>query len=700
MQLFGASVHVDRVGMASYTAWTYQGTYLNVSRVHKFSTEAPSLGGSDGHVLWSAGNTHKSAEYVGAGGATPSSSGGEGETLDGAQSYLDKHKVHEKLQEAVNQVLGTMPDNALAALASAIAGGKAAAAAAGGKAASPGKGAAAHAAPAAPAGSEEEIKAQGDIVRAMKEANKATPGTHSKEELDAAVAKLKALKGAGGGAAAGGGDGKKDKKDKKDKKEAAPDSGKGVSRPQGGGKGKKDKDSKKGEEAAKPAGISTEPVTGSRDFYPDEMRVRNWLFGSFRDVAKSFAFQEYDAPVLEHEELYKRKAGEEIVDQMYNFEDKAGFKVTLRPEMTPTLARMILGRTNESGDTKMILPCKWFSIPQCWRFETTQRGRKREHYQWNMDIVGVSSITAEVELLAAITTFFTNLKITAKDVGIKVNSRKVMGGIMKAKGVTDEQFAAVCVIIDKLDKIGPDAVIEELTSKTSLDVATSKSILETMSAKSIADLEKQCSGLKLGEEAQASIDELKSLFTMAESYGYADYLIFDASVVRGLAYYTGVVFECFDRSGELRAICGGGRYDRLLTLYGSPTEIPCVGFGFGDCVIMELLEMKGLLPPLPRETDILVAAFNQSMLGPAMKVASLLRAAGAAVDTQQEPKKKVGQTFDYANRIGAGLVALVAPGEWEKGMVRIKNLRSENKDANQKDLLLADLSGWASLKWD
>lgn len=576
--------------MTSQTVWSYKGTYLNVSKVHNFSTDAPKLSGGDGHVMWSSSNTYKSAEYVGVG-VTPSSSGGGQEsTLDGAQSYLDKHKVHEKLQEAVNQVLGTMPENALAALASAIGGGKKPAA--GDKSASPGKGPAAPADPAPAGGSEEEIKAQGDLVRAMKEANKAAPGTHSKEELDAAVAKLKALKGGGGGGggnAAGGGDGKKEKKEKK---EAAPDGGKGVSRPQGGGKGKKDRDGKKGDEAAKPAGISTEPVTGSRDFYPDEMRVRNWLFGSFRDVAKSFAFQEYDAPVLEHEELYKRKAGEEIVDQMYNFEDKAGFKVTLRPEMTPTLARMILGRTNESGDTKMILPCKWFSIPQCWRFETTQRGRKREHYQWNMDIVGVSSITAEVELLAAITTFFKNLGITATDVGIKVNSRKVMGGIMKAKGVTDEQFAAVCVIIDKLDKIGPDAVIEELTSKTSLDVATSKSILETMSAKSIVDLEKQCSGLMLGAEAQASIDELKSLFTMAESYGYADYLIFDASVVRGLAYYTGVVFECFDRSGELRAICGGGRYDRLLTLYGSPTEIPCVGFGFGDCVIMELLEMK------------------------------------------------------------------------------------------------------------
>uniref|UniRef100_A0A6U5A8K6 histidine--tRNA ligase n=3 Tax=Hemiselmis andersenii TaxID=464988 RepID=A0A6U5A8K6_HEMAN len=275
-----------------------------------------------------------------------------------------------------------------------------------------------------------------------------------------------------------------------------------------------------------------------------------------------------------------------------------------------------------------------------------------------------------------------------------------MGGIMKAKGISDEQFAAVCVIVDKLDKIGADAVIEEMVSKCSVPAPVARSIINTMSARSIKELEDQCAGLSLGPDAQASVDELKSLFDMAKSYGYADYLIFDASVVRGLAYYTGVVFECFDRSGELRAICGGGRYDRLLSLYGAQTEIPCVGFGFGDCVIMELLELKGLVPPLNRQADFLVAPFNQSMVGNAMSVAAALRASGASVDFQGEPKKKIGQTFDYANRIGADFIALVAPGEWEQGLVRIKNLRSENKDANQKDIPMADLPKWRELTWE
>ena len=367
-------------------------------------------------------------------------------------------------------------------------------------------------------------------------------------------------------------------------------------------------------------------------------------------------------------------------------------QVTLRPEMTPTLARMVLGRTNaESGEVKMVLPVKWFSLPQCWRFETTQRGRKREHYQWNMDIVGVKTIAAEVELLSAITSFFLKVGITAADVGIKINSRKVMASILSAQGISEAQFAPVCVVVDKLDKIGDDAVTEELVA-LGVGEATARKIIKTMAARSVEELAAQAQGAD-----QEGLDELREVFVMAKEYGFADFLVFDASVVRGLAYYTGIVFECFDRTGELRAICGGGRYDRLLSLYGSKQEVPCVGFGFGDCVIMELLQMKKLLPSFDQRTDFVVAAFNRDMLPNALAVASLLRKAGAAVDMQLEPKKKVGQTFDYANRAGARFIAFVAPDEWAKNMVRIKDLRMEDKDANQKDVALDQLHTWASL---
>ena len=329
--------------------------------------------------------------------------------------------------------------------------------------------------------------------------------------------------------------------------------------------------------------VDLEPPSGTRDFYPEDMRLQRWLFDKFRAIGDACGFEEYDAPVLERQELYKRKAGEEITSQMYAFVDQEGHEVTLRPEMTPSLARMVLGRAQSH-----VLPLKWYSVPQCWRFETTQRGRKREHYQWNMDVVWCPSINAEVELLYAICAFFTSIGITSKDIGIKINSRKVMASVLKAMGVSDDAFAPVCVVMDKFDKIGAAATEEELVSTQGLDAATAKKIVSCLQCATVDDLTALCGdGVDTG-----GVDELKKLFELADAYGFGDWLVFDASVVRGLAYYTGVVFEGFDRAGELRAICGGGRYDRLLSLYGAVSEVPAVGFGFGDCVVVELLKDK------------------------------------------------------------------------------------------------------------
>lgn len=435
---------------------------------------------------------------------------------------------------------------------------------------------------------------------------------------------------------------------------------------------KEPKDPKKGKKDEKTAAISLEPPSGTRDFFPEDMRLQSWLFTKFRETASLFGFQEYDAPVLEHEELYKRKAGEEITQQMYNFVDKDGAAVTLRPEMTPSLARMVLSLMRaETGEMAALLPLKWYSIPQCWRFETTQRGRKREHYQWNMDIVGVSSVYAEAELLAAVVRFFESAGITSKDVGLKVNSRKVLGAVLKTAGVPDARFAETCIIIDKQDKIGAEEVRKELVEKIGLTEDVAKKIIAATAARSLdefADL----AGVGESEE----VKELRLLFSLAADYGYGDWVQFDASVVRGLAYYTGVVFEGFDRAGVLRAICGGGRYDRLLSLYGSVKEVPCCGFGFGDCVIVELLKEKKVLPDLTATVDFVVAAFNQEMMGKAMSVAQRLRKAGKTVDVFLEPGKKVGKAFNYADRVGAVKIAFVAPDEWEKGLVRIKDLRN------------------------
>ncbi|KAL1522631.1 hypothetical protein AB1Y20_017612 [Prymnesium parvum] len=417
--------------------------------------------------------------------------------------------------------------------------------------------------------------------------------------------------------------------------------------------------------------IEYEPPSGTRDFFPEEMRERNWLFGKFREVARQFAFQEYDAPVLENEELYKRKGGEEITQQMYNFVDKDGKSVTLRPEMTPTLARMVL-----SCGGKMLLPVKWYSIPQCWRFETVQRGRKREHYQWNMDIIGEKNVSAEVELLAAITEFFKSVGITSADVGIKVNSRRVLAAILEMYGISNEKFAEVCVIVDKLDKIGPEETIALLVQAAVAKEAASK-IVQSLSIRSVSELKELT-----GDKGGAAVEELTSLFEVAEAYGFADWILFDASVVRGLAYYTGIVFEGFDRKGELRAICGGGRYDKLLSLYGSPEVVPACGFGFGDCVVMELLRDRGLIPPLAPMIDFVVMAFNAEMRPHAVKVAALLRRSGFAIDVLLEPTgggKKVAKAFSYADRVQGHRVIFVAPDEWATGKVRMKELRKADE---------------------
>jgi len=423
--------------------------------------------------------------------------------------------------------------------------------------------------------------------------------------------------------------------------------------------------------------------SGTRDFYPPEMRVQNWLFDNFRETARRFGFQEYDAPILENVELYERKAGEEIVDQMYNFEDKEGYHVTLRPEMTPTLARLVLGKTNlQTGEVRLTLPLKWFSIPQCWRFETTQRGRKREHYQWNMDIVGVDHINAELELLAAAVFFFQRLGIGPDIVGIKVNSRAVLEAVLAKHGIEKGQkdedggdiFAKACVIIDKLDKIGGPAVTEDL-AKIGVTSDSAAEILKALEAPSIEELATQVGG------NSAAVEQVKRLFELAEEYGISEYLIFDASVVRGLAYYTGVVWEAFDRRGELRAIMGGGRYDRLLELYGGEKcQIPCVGFGFGDCVIMELLKECGKLPDFSLSgVDYVVCAFNPDLYGAACNISWKLRMNGATVDLMPTPRKKVAASFNYADQAGAKRMVFVAPDEISKGVVRIKDLRTKNK---------------------
>ena len=403
-------------------------------------------------------------------------------------------------------------------------------------------------------------------------------------------------------------------------------------------------------------------VRGTRDFYPEDMRLRNWLFDNFDDAALLHGFEEYDAPVLEHEDLYTRKQGEEITQQLYNFQDKGDRKVALRPEMTPSLARMVMARAGA-----LPMPIKWYSIPQCWRYERTQRGRGREHYQWNVDIWGTNEISADAELISVLVTFFKRIGLTEEDLVIRMSSRKVLEEVLGSLGIAGDIFAQTCIVVDKMDKLPADVVSQQLAD-LGLEANAIGTIQSTLGIKDMESLREV-----LGEDSEA-VSELTNLFSALESYGISEWVEFDASIVRGLAYYTGPVFEAHDRAGELRAICGGGRYDKLLSTLGGK-DLPATGFGFGDMVIMELLAEKGLVPELTSGNDDIVISLSPELRNAAMSVASSLRSAGRAVDLVLEDKR-LKWAFKHAERSGAQRLVMVMPDEWKEGKVRIKDLET------------------------
>jgi histidyl-tRNA synthetase len=410
-----------------------------------------------------------------------------------------------------------------------------------------------------------------------------------------------------------------------------------------------------------------QPPRGTRDFYPDDHRLRTWLFDHFRSVAGRFGFEEVDAPILEHEELFTRKAGEEIVDQLYRFE-LHGRRLALRPEMTPSIARMVMARAGS-----LRLPLRWFALTQNWRYERMSRGRKREHYQWNMDIWGEPGVAAEAELIAAVFALVDAVGLAREDVKVRISSRALLeetlrGTILKKR---PEAFPALCVAIDKLEKIGPEALEVLLTDpkgEVGLNQEEARFLLDWLGLKDLSDAAQHLKG-----DSPAALG-LTRLFELLDAYGLSDRVVFDASIVRGLAYYTGVVFEAFDAGRSLRSLCGGGRYDRLLESLGGPS-IPAVGFGFGDVVILELLSTLKKLPDLPRRLDAVVFAFGDEQRAAAVRVASDLRARNQSVELVLGDSR-LKRVLADADRAGARRVYLLGPDEVGRGEVLIRDLQT------------------------
>ena len=423
--------------------------------------------------------------------------------------------------------------------------------------------------------------------------------------------------------------------------------------------------------------MSSGALPGFRDFYPAEFAERSHIVAAWRDVARRFAFAEYDGPPLEPLELYTKKSGDEIVGQLYNFEDKGGRQIALRPEMTPTVARMVAARANA-----LRRPVRWFSVPQLFRYERQQKGRLREHFQLNVDIFGEVDVSADAELLAVAIEIMRALGLGPDAVRARVSDRRLLNALLTASGVTEAQLPATYAVIDKIDRT-PAAQSRQKLVDAGLSPSLADSVIALVTeSRSIDDLRARFPN-------EAALDEplnrFDHYFAALESLGVRGFVDLDLRIVRGLAYYTGIVFELFDASGEFRAICGGGRYDTLLQALGG-VDMPALGFGMGDVVLGELLRARGLMPSGSQRIDFWVAPVSaESRLG-AVRVAAALRHAGASAEYPLKDQALSKQLKAAANS-GASRVVFVGPELAATGQVEVKSLI----DGNQRPLPLDEL---------
>jgi histidyl-tRNA synthetase len=400
-------------------------------------------------------------------------------------------------------------------------------------------------------------------------------------------------------------------------------------------------------------------VKGTREFYPEEMALRNYLNQKAASAAQAFGYQEWDAPFLETIDLYAAKSGEELVkEQSFVFNDRGGDPITLRPELTPSLARMIAAR-----QPQLAFPLRWWSFGPFWRYERPQKGRSREFFQWNIDMLGVNSPEADAELIAIAATFLQSVGLPPSMATIFVNNRRLMDAQFDALGILPENRLEVSGLVDRRPKMAPEAWDA---------YALEKGIIS----------QSQLEGLKqvLGNyDLWQSSAELVRLFKALEALGVKEYVKFDPNIMRGLLYYTGTVFEAFDLSGSVRrAILGGGRYDNLLADVGGE-PLSGVGFAMGDVVIGIILQEKGLLPAfVPSPTAVLVTIFDESLWLNSFSLTAELRAADVNVTAYPEPAKLAKQ-FKFADRMGISIVTVIGPDEAAAGQVTVKNLKNSTQ---------------------
>lgn len=400
---------------------------------------------------------------------------------------------------------------------------------------------------------------------------------------------------------------------------------------------------------------------GTRDFYPADMAFRERIFASWHRTCRRYGFEQFDAPMFEHLELYTRKSGDEIEKQLYTFVDKGGRTMALRPELTPSLARMVA-----SQGSSLKKPIRWYSIPRLFRYERMQRGRLREFFQLNMDILGIEEVTADAELIAASVAMMQDLGFDSGDFSVLISSRRLLEEYLLSAGVPQQELAGIYALLDRKGKIDAAQFDSDLTGLLG-DEDRAARVRRILDASSLDDL-------AAVDDSLESLREMRELFALLDCYGISDYAQFDLSIVRGLAYYTGIVFEIFDKRRTLRAVAGGGRYDRLVQSYGGQAT-PAVGFAAGDVVLGELLKEKFGTQDTPPRCRAFVVGFDDSYPAEAIRLTQRLREAGVAAEFSLK-QASVGRQLKQANAARAPSVVFVGGDEGRAGKVKVKDMQS------------------------
>jgi len=427
--------------------------------------------------------------------------------------------------------------------------------------------------------------------------------------------------------------------------------------------------------------MSTQPLPGFRDFYPADFAFRAHIFETWRAVARRYGFEEYDGPPLEPLELYTAKSGEEIVGQLYNFTDKGGREVSLRPEMTPTVARMVAAR---AGGMKK--PIRWFSIAQFYRYERQQRGRLREFYQLNCDIFGEGGSLADAELIALAIDLMRAFGLGPGDVRVRLSDRGVLIPLLAAlTGVPDALRGLQLAALDRLEKYGKEKTAEWILQDKSANLSAEQiqKTLEIGSVRSLEQLQRVSEGVP---DAKRGAESLAEVVGSLGEMGLAEFVDIDLSIVRGLAYYTSTVFELFDAARTLRALAGGGRYDGLLRQLGG-VDLPAAGFAIGDVVLGELLKERGLAPAAAPGVDVFVAGVTDDDFPHVLRLTHQLRDAGIRVEYALKPEA-LGKQLKLADARQAPLALVIGPDDRARGEVQLKDLRRKGQEAVKEQELV------------